>query len=115
LFLAGKSVVKEEVFWKNYFYHCEEMRNDHLRWSGTTQYSTAILSPKALDLVVSSIAVDNDDGDDESLIPAHSTSEEDDLSYVIASAPNSVNTFPTSRSIDDLVVINTPLNSRGVG
>lgn len=67
-----------------------------------------------LDRVVSSIAGDEDnDGDSESLVFAESASEVDDSSYVIASAPNSVNTFATSRSIDDMVVINSSADSRG--
>lgn len=67
-----------------------------------------------LDRVVSSIAGDEDiNGDSESLVLADSASEADDSSYVIASAPNSVNTFTTSRSIDDMVVINSSADSRG--
>jgi hypothetical protein len=127
LFSSGKSIVKEEVFWKNYFYHCEELRKERLGWNDATKYSTVIPSPKHTGLVetiainanckmrsslnlVSSIV-----GDNESLNLGQSASETDDSSYVITSAPNSVNTFMTSRSIDDLVVITTPLDPRGEG
>lgn len=41
--------------------------------------------------------------DDSSLIP--SSLQEDDSSYVIPSAPNSLNTFATTRSVDDLVLV----------
>jgi hypothetical protein len=63
---------------------------------------------RKLDRVVSTMG-DNDE-DDESLIPAESLSAElDDSSYVIASAPTSVNTITTTRSIDDgVVLINSP-------
>lgn len=126
--IPGKSNVKEEVFWKNYFYHCEEIRNERLGWNHDAHRSTATSSQKLagmvetiagnsdmrrpLDRVVSSLA-DDDEGDNESLVPAESASEADDSSYVIASAPNSVNTYTTSRSVDDLVVISAPLDSRG--
>ena len=66
---------------------------------------------RKLDRVFSSIGDDGDDNNDgESLIPAESISgdereAEDDSSYVIASAPNSLNTFTTTRSIDDSVVL----------
>jgi hypothetical protein len=129
---VGKKKIQEELFWKNYFYHCEEVRKERLGRSDSAGHSTttATSSPefavvvktiatdadmrRKLERVVSSIAGDDDDyGDDESLIPAESASEADDSSYVIASAPNSVNTFSTSKSIDDLVVINPPADSRG--
>ena len=43
-------------------------------------------------------------GDDESLVPA---SEADDSSYVLPSAPTTGNTLATTRSVDDLVLVNT--------
>lgn len=49
--------------------------------------------------------------DDESLVPVGSEIEgdqDDDFSYVIQSAPNTCETFATSRSIDDgLVLVDT--------
>ena len=41
--------------------------------------------------------------DDSSLIPG--SIPDDECSYVIPSAPNSLNTFATTRSIDDLVLV----------
>jgi hypothetical protein len=128
--LSGKSHVREELFWKNYFYHCEEIRNERLGrghntarpGTGTSSKLSSVVETivddcdmrQRLDRVVSSIAGDEDsNGDSESLVLADSASEADDSSYVIASAPNSVNTFTTSRSIDDMVVINSSADSRG--
>jgi hypothetical protein len=107
------------------------MRSERFERNYATQFSTEILSTKLpgmlgaiannandkiiklLDGGVSSISGENDDGCDEQLRLGQFATEADDSSYVIASAPNSVNTFMTSRSVDDLVVINTSLDSRG--
>ena len=65
----------------------------------------------ALDQVDRLFISDGNNNDDESLIPADDDSDiegqRDDLSssYVIQSAPNSANTFTTTRSIDDDVVL----------
>jgi hypothetical protein len=123
LIQTGKSKVKEELFWKNYFFHCETTRAERLRQEQRqTQQTFGVNSSdieiiansaemkKTLDRVVSSIGNDDtdDDEDGESLIPAESSSADgDDSSYVIASAPASVNTITTTRSIDDDVVLIT--------
>jgi hypothetical protein len=120
-------MINEEVFWKNYFYHCEQVRVERLGCYHPTNHSsnkrTSPTKPaevietiansanikRRLDRIVSSI---DDDDDGESLVPA---SEADDSSYVLPSAPNSVNTFTTTRSVDDVVFVNAPLNSQGNG
>lgn len=120
---TGKGKIKEDLFWKNYFYHCEEVRVERLGWCHATRESLEKATSKPADMIetianstemrskldrmVSSI--DNDE-DGESLVPA---SEADDSSYVLPSAPNSVNTFTTTRSVEDLVLVNAPLDSRG--
>ncbi|KAG7349321.1 hypothetical protein IV203_011918 [Nitzschia inconspicua] len=124
---SGKSILKEERFWMNYFFHCEELRNERLGLSRSTVRSrttaheklpavietTASKTDKELEGAPSSHACGENDKDEESLVPEDSASEADDSSYVIASAPNSVNTYTTSRSVDDLVVINASMESRG--
>ena len=63
-------------------------------------------SSGALDQTVGSPP--DDDDDDGSLVPAESVGEADDSSYVMASAPNSLNTFATIKSFgDDIVMVNT--------
>jgi len=140
---SGKSKVKEELFWKNYFFHCENIRSKRLQRSHFTQHyasntkdeaNASPSSPKPadvvetiaesaemtrkLDRVVSSIVASDNvsvDDDEESLVPAESLSvQEDDSSYVIPSAPNSVNTFATTRSIgDDVVLVNATHDTLG--
>jgi hypothetical protein len=112
------------LFWKNYFFHCETTRAERLRQEqrqkqqtfGVNSSDIEIIAnseemKKTLDRVVSSIGnddTDDDDEDGESLIPAETSSGDgDDSSYVIASAPASVNTITTTRSIDDDVVLIT--------
>jgi hypothetical protein len=75
-----------------------------------------------LDRMVSSMGDDEDD-DDGSLVPVESIVEADDSSYFMASAPNSVNTFATTRSLgddfvmmslgDEIVMVNSALGRCG--
>ena len=151
--IKGRSTVEETVFWKNYFYHCNEAKKailesrNILRPKCSTTTSAAVdagamgnhqsiaqASTKTtfvdgtidLDTVSGANAIITNNeisigetgnssrlstsflSDDSSLIPAsldEIDGTEDDSSFVIPSAPNSVNTFTTTRSIDDLVLI----------
>jgi len=116
--LSGRSNVRETAFWRNYFHHCEEARVDHverkLKQQKKMNAEPSLLENqhfrpnppenKAFDQMMFFDGPCADDPDDSSLIPASVT---DDSSYVnvIPSAPNSYNTFATTRSLDDLVLV----------
>jgi hypothetical protein len=128
---TGRSNVGETAFWRNYFHHCEKARKEYLERSlkqqsqeiivgsgpcyleskndepghqGNEDFKQSRLPPQ--DVNLSQLPAGNIDDalDDSSLIPASVT---DDSSYVnvIPSAPNSLNTFMTTRSLEDLVLI----------
>lgn len=48
--------------------------------------------------------------DDSSLVPA--SVPDDDSSYVLTSAPTSLNTYPDTTSVDDLVVVGEDVKER---
>jgi hypothetical protein len=128
LFYSGRSKVRETAFWRNYFYHCEMARRDHLarrrnEHTGTLETGTNTksgkhanlcstlhhaLGPKKKDDDNDNDADENENsyrytpGDDASLVPA---SLPDDSSYVISSAPNSMNMYGITMSIDDDMVL----------
>lgn len=108
----------EIFFWKNYFFHCERVRADefHRRKKHNQTTKTDVFSQTLLanfiscnptkESVTMKRAENNDD--DESLVPVASGiagEHDDDSSYVIQSAPNTGDTFATSRSIDDDLVL----------
>jgi hypothetical protein len=73
--------------------------------------TSAAARERSLHREISSLGGDDidDDDDDGSLLTAASDAEAaDDSSYVIASAPNSVTTFATTRSLgDDIIMVNS--------
>jgi hypothetical protein len=106
--------LKENLFWRNYFFHCEKARDKFL----VTYRSNSNNRPERESRVpVSEVSVGygqysteidryNSGEDDQlSLVPAASVDEDEDASYVIPSAPTSLNTFPETRSVDDLVLV----------
>jgi len=116
----------DTFFWKNYFFHCEETRVNELRRRKQNCSMAKFCTPtesveinnsplergnvemkSALDHVDRFIS-DGSNKDDESLIRVDSDTEgqhDDNSSYVIQSAPNSADTFTTTTSIDDDVVL----------
>ena len=113
----------ETYFWKNYFFHCERVRADEfcrrkeqnesiqaeLKSSSETKSENLVIS-SSMDKKIKMKSAKNID-DSESLVPVGSDMEgdqDDDSSYVIQSAPNTGDTFATSKSIDDdLVLVDT--------
>lgn len=118
----------DTIFWKNYFFHCEETRTNELcrrknhysEIKGTTKASSPNKTVNASGndsfvkendemesaRVVRYVA--NGNNDEESLVPVDSDTEnqcDDSSSYVIQSPPNSADTFATTRSIDDGIVL----------
>lgn len=83
--LSGRSYIREAVFWRNYFYHCDQTREEHLL-----------------------------EGSQSSLVPADAASVQSGDSYVcvsrMSSAPNSLNSTGL-RSVDDLVLVDSPGSS----
>lgn len=95
--LSGRSHIREAIFWRNYFYHCEEARNDHLQRLRVQNNMTTALSTASL-------------RSNDSLIPddERSTQTGDDSSYVcVTSAPTSLNSLAGIQSLadEDIVVI----------
>jgi len=109
----------ETSFWKNYFFHCERVKADELcRRKNQNQMRANEIKPSCETamkeyIACSPIQEDNTmksakiNYDDESLVPVGSDieDEQDDDSFVIQSPPNTGNTFATSRSIDDDIVL----------
>jgi hypothetical protein len=182
---AGRSNVRETLFWKNYFYHCDQARQElqDLRRRQTNavvqsqqsptsgsypvlansnkQNSTSLASLASggsmvggwgCNSLIDSSILESVEGDlennetsgnammmlhnhynnfasshltdDSSLVPASlpdddevggmlGETEADDSSYVMPSAPNSLNTFTTTRSVDDLVLVGKEYSTGG--
>lgn len=117
--LTGEVTKSSEIyFWKNYFFQCERIRADEFlrrkKQNETTKTAIEPSSETANSFSCSPAKQNNDmqhtnsNDDDESLVPVGSDIEDeqdDDSSYVIQSAPNTGETFTTSRSIDDDIVL----------
>lgn len=119
----GASNLSEIFFWKNYFFHCERVRADEFcrrkNQNEKTKFELQSSSQTKPSNFVScfpnnenaKLKSEKRNDDDESLVPVGSDIEgdqDDDSSYVIQSPPNTCETFATSRSIgDDLVLVDT--------
>mmetsp|Transcript_26970 Transcript_26970/g.41346 ORF Transcript_26970/g.41346 Transcript_26970/m.41346 type:complete len:339 (+) Transcript_26970:145-1161(+) len=122
--LSGRSDIKENVFWKNYFHHCERVRSEYSNASTTmdkqisgknittpaktTTKVNAQTSSKPAPAPISGLSVN-------SLIPAEDASSNepgaaDDKSYVIASPPTSMNSVFSTTSLGDMVLIGNMAN-----
>ena len=99
--------MKEERFWKNYFFHCQSVRAEHLELRAAKIHASQSKAPGVIEASASNARekMKLGVGDDESLVPASEV--DDDSSYVLPSAPTTGNTQTTTRSVDDLVVVNT--------
>jgi len=126
----GKANFSDNLFWKNYFFHCEEVRAEELnhrltetttssdRPSKLTNQVGMASSEERIDVTnTKGCDEDDHDGDDSSLVPAGSDLEEqsdDDSSYVFQSPPNTGESFATMRSVDDdLVLVDTQVKMKG--
>ncbi|VEU37239.1 unnamed protein product [Pseudo-nitzschia multistriata] len=119
--LTGAQGQSTPIFWKNYFFHCEKVRAEELdrREAGrATSPSLGILDSFGFASLKTDLESAKDEGvndggndgvnDGESLVPVESDVEgqnDDDSSYVIQSAPNTGESFATTRSIDDDIII----------
>ena len=101
--ITGRTGFNEVIFWRNYFFNCEKLRctrNDQT----LKQKGNAVDKEPHLGLL-----------DDDDLSPStdHLASPEDpqamkddDSSFVrLPSAPNSLNTTISTRSLDDMVLV----------
>ena len=119
---AGDPNYSEIYFWKNYFFHCERAKaGEFCRRKKQNETNTEMLSSSETKVAKfgnyfsrnenNNANAFKHDGDEESLVPVGSDvegEEDDDSSFVIQSAPNTGDTFATSRSIDDdLVLVET--------
>jgi hypothetical protein len=99
----GQSNTHEVAFWRNYFHHCETTRKEHLERRLLRKEQDP--SPAPVILTTLSVLEDGthtNNPDDASLIPVSVT---DDSSYVIYPAPSSIDTFMSTRSLDDMVLV----------
>mmetsp|Transcript_7001 Transcript_7001/g.17113 ORF Transcript_7001/g.17113 Transcript_7001/m.17113 type:complete len:382 (-) Transcript_7001:2460-3605(-) len=115
----GVPKLSKTSFWKNYFFHCERVKADELcrRKKQNQTRETQIKPPCKTTMATfvrsspmqehSEMKFIKTNDDDESLIPVGSDieGELDDDSFVIQSPPNTGNTFTTSVSIDDDIVL----------
>lgn len=104
---SGRSNMQEVTFWRNYFFHCDNTRNEYLNRTflhGDKRKRLFALSRKASSLSALSVGSEGESNnlDDASLVPV---TETDDSSYVIYPAPSSADSFATTRSLDDLVLV----------
>jgi len=113
----------ETCFWKNYFFNCERVRANEFcrrkRQNEPTNTETQTCRETKVASSYDNFSHDENDevknskhsNDEESLIPVGSDIEweqDDNSSFVIQSAPNTGDTYATTRSIDDdLVLVET--------
>lgn len=99
--------MKETVFWKNYFHHCDKLRAEHL--SNEQHKFSADEPPKVIPTVSPKrMPVPASESSLDSLIPSGGDSiptQADDMSYVIASPPTSTNSNLSTYSLGDMVVV----------
>lgn len=105
--MAGQSNIQEVTFWRNYFFHCDNTRNEYLNRTFSHEDKRKrifTLSGKSSSLSALSFGseVESNTLDDASLVPV---TETDDSSYVIYPAPSSAETFATTRTLDDMVFV----------
>lgn len=105
--MAGRSSIQEVTFWRNYFFHCDNTRKEYLnRTFSDGGKRKRFLTPSGKTSSLSALSFGSegelDNLDDASLVPV---TETDDSSYVIYPAPSSVETFTTTTSLDDMVVV----------
>lgn len=121
--MSGDPNYSELHFWKNYFFHCERARSDEFckrkkdieKTTVQVQPSTEVVAAQCDHYLPTDQSATTKTSkhcdDDESLVPVGSDTEseqDDNLSFVIPSAPNTGDTCATSRSIDeDLVLVDT--------
>lgn len=124
---GGVSKTSETSFWMNYFFHCERVRADEFcrRKKHTESEINSHSEAKVAKSIINSSTNENiedkipkNDTDDESLVPVGSDNDEglhdDNSSYVIQSAPSTADTFATSRSVDNDIVL-VDINERMCG
>jgi hypothetical protein len=86
----------EARFWKNYFHHCDQAREEHIERHGMVAEALSLSLMSGDSLILDSGASDSIKDDD----------EEDDSSYVrIPTAPNSMNSMFGLASMDDCVLV----------
>lgn len=117
--------MREAAFWRNYFFHCEKARDKYLEGWITPTQSNVNSSVDKQETPMKEISIPDEvetnrdtinDAltlDDSSLVPA--SLPDDDSSYVLPSAPTSLNTFPETMSVDDMVLVGEHVKERLVG
>ena len=109
---SGHHGTLEGVFWRNYFHHCDETREAYLkdkfsRKNQSLPNSTIALLNHFPEVSSENLSALSDEDmaalqDDSSLIPASVT---DESSYVIYPSPNSGDSYMTTTSWGDLVLV----------
>lgn len=91
--LSGRSDIKEALFWKNYFYHCDRLRMEY-----EDLVDIDVASRSTLGSLVPATDCDGD-----SYHPSENSYV--CVRYGIASPPSSLNTLTDTFSVGDLVVV----------
>ncbi|CAJ1970391.1 unnamed protein product [Cylindrotheca closterium] len=101
--ISGRKGFNELVFWKNYFFNCQKLRCKKI--GDLTMSHTCLESDAVLALGV------QDDGNTLPLSEhdgpqvISETTKDDDSFVRIASAPNSLNTIISTKSLEDMVLV----------
>jgi hypothetical protein len=100
----GRSDVRETAFWKNYFFHCEKVRTKLFQRRSKSPEPKKTFPREVVKTETKEVETSGLD-DDHSLIPSSFTDDDSSYVNVIPSPPNSMNTFVSTKSVDDLVVV----------
>ncbi len=100
----GQSVIKEALFWKNYFHHCDRLK---IEYDDLIDIDVSSRCSSTLGSLIPTGDVDDSMNQSELIDDGYQPS---DNSYVcvrhgIASPPSSLNTLTDTLSVGDLVVI----------
>lgn len=111
----GRNVVKEAVFWTNYFYNCDKVRKEHFTQdtSNDGRQCPAILCPDDAGINVNDDDNKSNQNSQNSLVPADDTDfgcdgaeNEDDSSYICVNASAIASPPCSLKSVEDLVIVN---------
>lgn len=102
--MAGRKGFNEITFWNNYFFNCEKLRRQKIGDLTLPQACKESDAESALDAQDDGNILPISEHDESPVFPE--ATKDDDSSFVrIASAPNSLNTVISTKSLEDMVLI----------
>ena len=102
---TGRKGFNEVVFWRNYFFNCEKLRSTR---SDHTVSQEGIEAEKELPVQLGVMENDDVSSLTDHAVPPEvpDATNDDDSSFVrLPSAPNSLNTIISTKSLDDMVLV----------